>query len=1092
MNNNRRRAALAGTILLSAFSLGAAPARAAGDSASGSPQRVIVVMRDQLADLPMRTQAARRGQAAADDQAPVVAQLKKSGATRIHGMSLINAVSATLDPAAMARIRADRRVAAVVPDLPLPRPGADSATAHSAPTASPSGATARSASGADCPKDPAKPLLEPEALRLTHTDAAQRTATGKGVKVAFFADGMDAANPEFVRPDGSHVVTDSEDFSGDGVNAATVGGGEAFGDASAIAAQGSRTYDLSAQLPYAKLPKGCTFRVRGFAPGAQLMDLRVYGSSTFTSGFIRAIQYAVEHHADVLSQSFGSNFYPDAATDPVRLADDAAVAAGVTVVASSGDSGTSGTVGSPASDPNVIGVGATTSFRLAAQAFGYTKWTDDNITGLSSGGTTEDNKLVDLVAPGMVGMAACTVDPRWSDCALPTQVFGGTSQSAPFVAGAAADVIQAYKDTHGGVRPSPDLVKRILTGTATDLHVRADEQGAGLLDTAAAVRAARAVNTLGGAPDSTELVPSAGQLNVVGQPGGERSTSVTLTNTADRPQRVTMTSRTVGAQTFSTRHKVTVGSPLAGDDREGRLATRPFTVKVPRGTPLLDAEMVWPGTADSGKLALVLVDPAGRLTQVSYDYDGYGLHSNYQHVDVHDPRPGTWTVKVVWSNGRMHLQEKPLTPGTYRGPLTVRLTGHRYTSAGVPERTRIVPAGGVARFPVRVPMPRTAGDAPFSLQFASDTGARLSLPVARRTLVPVDAARGHSTSFAATITGGVGRDVGQTNGYYLDVPPGRRDLTIDLTADDPAATLVYYLVSPDGQILARDTDRTAGENSVPTRYASLTAHSPAAGRWKLIVGLPDAVSGKAFSQQVTGKVRLDAMTATAPGLPDSPSRVLKRGSTLTVPVRVPNSGPAERRYYLDPRLDTTGEIALVENGSDKSGTAKINDGGLGWFVPSHTTKLVATATADHPVDLNMYPWTASPMVLGQAGTGDTTVATALAGQLASGLWTTEVTDPGPFGDKPAGKGTAKITLTATTRSFDPAAKASTGEFWDLDADWNPVVAAAGRTATMKLTLTPTAPVGTVVHGTVYVDTDTALSGVMGSELIGIPYSYTVG
>ncbi|WP_406394160.1 S8 family serine peptidase [Streptomyces sp. NBC_00882] len=1086
MNNNRRRAALAGTVLLSAFSLGATPVQAAGDSASGSPQRVIIVMRDQLTDLPMRTQAAKRGQAAADDQAPVVAQLKKSGATRVHGMSLINAVSATLDPAAMARIRDDRRVAAVVPDLPIRRPAPDSATTAAAATAK-----GAAAPGTACPKDPAKPLLEPEALQLTHTDAAQRTATGKGVKVAFFAEGMDAANPEFVRPDGSRVVTDSEDFSGDGVNAGTTGG-EAFGDASAIAAQGSRTYDMSAQLPYAKLPKGCTFRVRGFAPGAQLMDLRVFGANSFTSGFVRAIQYAVAHHADVLSQSFGSNFYPDAATDPIRLADDAAVAAGVTVVASSGDSGTSGTVGSPASDPNVIGVGATTSFRLVAQGYGYRKWTSDNITGLSSGGTTQGNKLVDLVAPGMVGMAACTVDPRWSDCALPTQVFGGTSQAAPFAAGAAADVIQAYKDAHGGVRPSPDLVKRILTGTATDLHVPADEQGAGLLDTGAAVRAARAVNTLGGSPNSTRLVPSAGQLNVVGQPGGERQTSVTLTNTADRPQRVTMSSRTVGAQTFSSRHKVTVGSPLAGDDREGKLAARPFTVKVPKGTPFLDAEMVWPGTADSGQLALVLVDPAGRLTQVSYDYDGYGLHSNYQHVDVHDPRPGTWTVKVVWNNGRMHLQDKPLKPGTYRGPVTVRITGHRYTSAGVPEQTRTVPAGGIARFPVRIPLPRTAGDAPFSLQFASDTGTRLSLPVARRTLVPVDPARGHSTSFAATITGGVGRDVGQTNGYYLDVPPGRRDLTIDLTAEDPATALVYYLVSPDGQILARDTDRTAGEHGVPTKYSSLTAHRPAAGRWTLIVGLPDAISGKAFSQKVTGTVRLDAMTATAPGLPDSPSRVLKRGSTLTVPVRVPNSGPAERRYYLDPRLDTTGEITLVENGSDKSGTAKINEGGLGWFVPSHTTKLVATATADRPVDLNMYPWTASPMVFGEAGTGDTTVATALAGQLASGLWSTEVTDPGPFGDKPAGKGTAKVTLTATTQSFDPAAKASTGESWDLDADWNPVGAAAGKTATMKLTLTPTAPVGTVVHGTVYVDTESPFSGVMGSELIGIPYSYTVG
>ena len=38
---------------------------------------------------------------------------------------------------------------------------------------------------------------------------------------------------------------------------------------------------------------------------------------------------------------------------------------------------------------------------------------------------------------------------------------------------------------------------------------------------------------------------------------------------------------------------------------------------------------------------------------------------DYQHVDVHDPRPGTWTVKVVWNNGRMHLQDKPLKPGSY-------------------------------------------------------------------------------------------------------------------------------------------------------------------------------------------------------------------------------------------------------------------------------------------------------------------------------------------------------------------------------------------------------------------------------------------
>jgi hypothetical protein len=47
------------------------------------------------------------------------------------------------------------------------------------------------------------------------------------------------------------------------------------------------------------------------------------------------------------------------------------------------------------------------------------------------------------------------------------------------------------------------------------------------------------------------------------------------------------------------------------------------------------------------------------------------------------------------------------------------------------------------------------------------------------------------------------------------------------------------------------------------------------------------------------------------------------------------------------------------------------------------------------------------------------------------------------------------------------------------------------TSNINLTLAPTAPVGTVVHGVVYVDTDNpAITGT--SELVGIPYAYTVG
>jgi hypothetical protein len=113
--------------------------------------------------------------------------------------------------------------------------------------------------------------------------------------------------------------------------------------------------------------------------------------------------------------------------------------------------------------------------------------------------------------------------------------------------------------------------------------------------------------------------------------------------------------------------------------------------------------------------------------------------------------------------------------------------------------------------------------------------------------------------------------------------------------------------------------------------------------------------------------------------------------------------------------------------------------------------------------------------------------------LAFGPWFTDTGELGPF-QNAAPAGTATIAMVAHTQPFDSGATPSTGDYWLTSVGGgagNAVFVPAGGTAHITLTLKPTAAPGTVVHGVVYVDTWNNLVG-QGSELTGIPYSYTAG
>lgn len=851
-----------------------APAMYGADA--GGP--VIVVLADQHANLKLKAQGAARTSATRSDQRSIVADIKANGGTAIRQLVSVNAVAAHVSAAEVSRLRGNPAVAKILPDTTITLdPG--SSVAHAKPA---------KLNPALCPTDPNKPFTEPEALSVVHassddpkaTDEANAIATGKGVIVA--NDGINdlAGNPNFLRKDGTPVVLDAPDPTADDSD------GEYYGDASSIAGQGTVVYDYSQELPYSGLPKGCTFTIKGVAPDASLVDTSLIDTppsgadgavrqpeSEVVAGIDNAV---VNEHADIISESYGYTPRPGQYA-VFYAANDAAIAAGVTVVVSSGDSGDSGTVSSPATDPLAIAVGATNTLRLDAQATGFTRWTNNTITPLSSGGTAPNNRVVDLVAPGYGGEAAC--NPNGSDCPPNTQTeaFGGTSQSCPIVAGAAADVIQAYADTHAGAKPTPAMVKEILTSTATDIGAPADQQGSGLLDVDAAVRAAQQEpgTTLSphgkGTPSGTGglVVTSPTQLDVTAK-AGPSPQSVTLFNTGRKDTEVSAAYRSLGKATQIGR---TVTEPVSAPDpslpvpARGARAAAPITFDVPKGLDGLSADMLIPDPTNSTILSFTLIDPKGSLTQISYDYGTpragrLGTVSDIQHVEVTAPVPGRWTAQILWANGRAHLQEPPNVPGTYTGDIAFRITGRHYVTAPAVHQVRIK-AHSSATVPVQVAMPTAPGDHPESIQFVADNGARTSVPLARRTLIP-----SQGGTFGTTITSSVGREVGQISTYDLDVPAGKQDLDVGFTTPDasPDNPMTFWLLDPNGtvvqQVAATPTTDASGRT---TAAAHLVAANPAAGRWEIDVELNLTTSGREFTQLVTGVAGYDRPPTAAGG-----------------------------------------------------------------------------------------------------------------------------------------------------------------------------------------------------------------------------------
>ena len=322
---------------------------------------------------------------------------------------------------------------------------------------------------------------------------------GAGIGVAIIDSGINAGHDDLGGPGGQRVLrfvdyvnhrsTPYDDY-GHGSHVAGIVGGNGFDSG------GARS---------------------GIAPSVDLVALKVLDSSGtgHISDVIAALDYTVANkdvlHLRIVNLSVSAGVYESYSTDPLTVAAERAVAAGLVVVTAAGNAGRDSAgvplyagVTAPGNAPWVLTVGASNHHGTGDRS-------DDTMAVFSSRGPAAIDYPAkpDLVAPG-VGIESLS-DPASALYAsnsayllggtvtasyLPYLSLSGTSMSAPVVTGAVALMLQANPGL------LPNAVKAILQYTARPFtSYDRLTQGAGVLRTRRARWTSRATS-----PDQAVII----------------------------------------------------------------------------------------------------------------------------------------------------------------------------------------------------------------------------------------------------------------------------------------------------------------------------------------------------------------------------------------------------------------------------------------------------------------------------------------------------------------------------------------------------------------------------------------------------------
>ena len=311
--------------------------------------------------------------------------------------------------------------------------------------------------------------------------------------------------------------------------------GHGTASAAAVASAGIAEYDIYNSTE--------TFTIGGAAPGSEIVPIKAlwYGNTHHAWMWASGLsprdggtwRYDGAPRADIVSNSWGIPLFPTTLEAPGTDALSMLISylsgpgslspdyPGTLFVASAGNAGHGyGTLSAPGASPLAVTVGATTNSAFVGYGsfageprFGNSTSPHGHLVDFSSRGpgTIADPKP-DVVATGAYAFVPSGVTRGLQEEDAPHgafSLFGGTSMSAPIVAGSAAVVMEAARSAGVGAEPSPDRIKSILLSTASDTGNDALSQGAG------AVNATAAVGFVMGEPGSFVVTNDATHSNIL-------------------------------------------------------------------------------------------------------------------------------------------------------------------------------------------------------------------------------------------------------------------------------------------------------------------------------------------------------------------------------------------------------------------------------------------------------------------------------------------------------------------------------------------------------------------------------------------------